>query len=295
MGWLSEKFLYLLIPTKIYNALSDFSKDDVVKANTSYPYKQYNICVRNGFKYELSNKNILEIGCGHGGISVFLANNGAKHVVGIDINKENLKIGNDFISKFKKDKKIEFLPVELLYNDVHNLDFENNYFDYIIADNVFEHFDNNLSVLKECKRVLKNDGKIITNSMPSIYSKYGPHLKKGIGLPWVNLFFSETTIINVLKKISKEYPIINQLYPGLKNNPIKISDLRRYKDLNYITHKKILQEVKEAGLDISSFRSSFKIHYINIYAKIFSKLFFKKFSIINDFLSISSSFTIKKQ
>ena len=60
---------------------------------------QYGTKLRYGFPYDIENKNILEIGCGHGGISLFLAINGAKHVTGIDLNTHDLGIADKITSK----------------------------------------------------------------------------------------------------------------------------------------------------------------------------------------------------
>ena len=176
-----------------------------------------------------------------------------------------------------------------IYN-VENLDFENNSIDFIIADNVFEHFDNNIKVLKECKRVLKPGGQIIAPSFPSIYAKNGPHLKKGIAVPWCFLFFSERTIVNVLRKNCEEFPLLYEIYGGLDDESETIRDVRKYHDLNYLTYSKLKKQIEKVGLDITSF----KIGYVNILAKIIASKLTYKYWIINDILSVTASARITK-
>ncbi len=72
-------------------------------------------------------------------------------------------------------------------------------------------------------------------------------------MPWANVFFSEKTICNVMKRLAKDDPFLLDAYPGLVNNPQKVKDLRKYGDLNSITHKRFRRLAIEAGFTIDSF------------------------------------------
>lgn len=56
------------------------------------------------------------------------------------------------------------------------------------------------------------------------------------------------------KKLSKnERNYIYDIYPGLKDNPKKIVDIRKHKDLNHITHKLFKETALKSGFLIEKF------------------------------------------
>ena len=73
-------------------------------------------------------------------------------------------------------------------------------------------------------------------------------------MPWANIFFSEKTICRVILKLAKESPELFDYYPGLKNEPEKIKDLRRYADLNSMTHRRFKENAVKSGFEIRSFQ-----------------------------------------
>ena len=116
------------------------------KPITIYPSKfaQYNI-----ERFNLRNKTFLEIGCGRG----------------------------DFINEFSKKEVVCYATDKLIsaksnlndsvvfsVHDISNekLPYENNFFDAIYTKSLIEHISNHEHFFKECRRVLKNDGILIT-------------------------------------------------------------------------------------------------------------------------------------
>ncbi len=219
--------------------------------------KQFLRCSSTGFPYDFYQKKVLEIGCGHGGISTFLIVNGAKEVTGIDLNTFHLDIARKFKAKVEQDMNIKpenGFNLEFLEMNAYDMKFEPNSFDLIIADNVFEHFMDTAKVLEQSFNILKPGGQLVIPTFNSIYSKYGIHLKHGLKMPWANVFFSEKTICNVMIRLGKEDPYVASSYPSLKNNPQKIKDIRKYGDLNSMTHKRFCDEVAAAGFKMKRFK-----------------------------------------
>jgi 2-polyprenyl-3-methyl-5-hydroxy-6-metoxy-1,4-benzoquinol methylase len=253
--------------------------------------KQFMRYIYSGFPCSFYQKKVLEIGCGHGGISTFLAVNGASEVVGIDLNTFHLDIANKFKNKIEKDLKITGgLNLKFLEMSAYEMNFDPDSFDIIVADNVFEHFMDTEKVLEQSFKILKPGGMLVIPSFNSIYSKYGIHLKHGLKMPWANLFFSEKTICNVVYKLGKENPFIWNAYGGLVNHPSKIKDLRKYGDLNSMTHARFHREVKEAGFHLQSF----KIKPVSkSFIKEFLRLAFRYKWIQKSILSDIFSFTVE--
>ena len=99
---------------------------------------------------------VLDVGCGTGLFGKILKENGAKEVVGIEINKEAAKIAKNRLDR-------------VIIGDIEeiNLPFNKEYFDYMVYADILEHLIDPWSVLKEHYKFLNKDGQIIV-SIPNI-------------------------------------------------------------------------------------------------------------------------------
>jgi len=246
----------------------------------------------NGIGVEVFNKNILEIGCGHGGICIYMAMNGAKKVTGIDVSDEALHMAEFVKKQFEDGGYIKKGIVCFRKSQVEITEFKDEEFDLIIADNVLEHVESLEDTLKECKRILKKEGIIHVPNFPSIHSKFGPHLKYGAKIPWLHAFFTERAICQAVYDRAKKYPELKlfDYYGGLINNPTTFKEVRKYKDLNYITQQKFVDAVHLNDLKLVSIFTRRPI-----LAKILFKAFpFLEKSRFNDVFSIGTRATITK-
>jgi SAM-dependent methyltransferase len=223
-----------------------------------YALHQFNQRVRNGIRMEVFGKDILEIGCGHGGVSLYMVAAGARSVVGIDMSAKALeyarRLADKIAANFGEGAR---LPVHFTEMNAYELDFPPESFDLVVADNAFEHFSDPERVMRCVHRVLRPGGGILVPNFPPYYSKYGLHLKTGLKLPWANLFFSERTIVRTLQRLAAERPILYEVYPGLKNNPQCVRDVREYRDLNGITNRKFKAWATNSGFRVEWFRPSY--------------------------------------
>lgn len=221
----------------------------------AYAQDQFNQKVRHGLTMPVNGLEVLEVGCGHGGITVYLALAGAKSVTGIDINVLNLerarRFADDTARRFGEGCK---LPIEFREMDAYEMTFALESFDLVICDNSIEHFTRPEAVVQQAARVLRRGGRLLVPAFSSIYSKYGLHLKQGLKVPWANLFFSERTIIRAMQRRAQDDPHLRVIYPGLDEAPERVCDLRRYKDLNDITYAEFKRIAARANLKIEWFR-----------------------------------------
>ena len=97
--------------------------------------------------------NILDISCGTGELLKTLQ--GKAELYGIDISEEMLTVAR---------KKLE-PKVHLQKADVHNLPFQDHFFDYVITTEAFHHYYNQPKALQEMIRITKNGGKVIVTDI----------------------------------------------------------------------------------------------------------------------------------
>jgi len=95
---------------------------------------------------------ILDISCGTGELLFKLDKESNKNeLYGIDLSNEMLNVARNKLPS----------QIKLQKMDVHNLNFKNNYFDYVICTEAFHHFYNQKKALLEMKRITKKGGQVI--------------------------------------------------------------------------------------------------------------------------------------
>jgi ubiquinone/menaquinone biosynthesis C-methylase UbiE len=255
--------------------------------------KQFLAKLTSGLKVDFYDKDVLEIGCGHGGISTLMAICGAKKVVGIDINTENLQHARNFSKSQEKRLGLKSLKSKFIEMSANDLKFEANTFDVVIADCVFEHFLDPQLVLDQCYNILKPKGILIVPRFSSIYSKHALHLKTGLKIPWTNLFFSEKTIVKALYRMAERNNYLFEAYPGLVDKPEKVRNVRKYGDLNDITYSKFRAMSKISGFKVKSFNTIAQ-KGIKLPAAIIRKVPFLRTSIFADIFSVGAQATLIK-
>jgi len=176
------------------------------------------------FYPDFEGKKILELGCGRGDFLLECHKEGLD-VVGIDINPEYIKISEEKI------KKNSFRP-HIIFAKGEKLPFENNYFDFVNCVEVLEHTENPEQVLKECFRVLKNNGQAYI----TIHNRLGfkdAHYKLKF-LNWMPRFLGEKYI-----KFRKR-----------DKNECQFFDKQKISEMHYYTYKKFKKLANNIGFNI---------------------------------------------
>ena len=100
---------------------------------------------------ELNGKqDLLEVGCGNGVVSKYIAKNYGSSIVGIDVDPEQIELA-------RKDT-VGMPNIRFLEADATSLPFENDSFDIVLSFGVMHHIYNWLDALKEIGRVLRAKG-----------------------------------------------------------------------------------------------------------------------------------------
>ena len=148
------------------------------------------------------DKNVLDVGCGAGGKSLYYASEkiGAKRVTGIDTEEEYAKESAALADKLDLSDKFGFV-----HGDAAKMPFPDDSFDTIIMNDAMEHVDDPKTVLTECMRTLVPGGRLLIN-FPPYNHPYGAHLSDAIGIPWAHVFFSQKSLIKNYKKLTKDLP-----------------------------------------------------------------------------------------
>jgi len=149
-----------------------------------------------GFSKNITNKTILDFGCGLGLQAIALQKLGARLVVGFDTNPEA-------ILKATYNAKVNGITERIKYKYQLEENDKDRY-DIIISQNSMEHYKDPQRILTLMKKVLSKNGRIYITFGPPWFAPYGSHMHFFTRLPWVNLFFTEKTVMNVRKNFRQD-------------------------------------------------------------------------------------------
>jgi 2-polyprenyl-3-methyl-5-hydroxy-6-metoxy-1,4-benzoquinol methylase len=103
------------------------------------------------------SSRVLDVACGSGGPSLFMASTTGCHVTGIDINEEGIKTAN----KMAHDQGLSSQAVFQHTDASRPLPFDDASFDAIICIDAINHIYNRLEFLREWNRLLRPGGKAL--------------------------------------------------------------------------------------------------------------------------------------
>ena len=105
--------------------------------------------------------SIADLGCGTGTSALMLASDPGLNVSAIDLSADNIRRAQDRLS----DATRHTGTVGFQQADVHQLPFENEQFDAVLAECTFSLFARQHEVLREVKRILKPNGQLGVTDM----------------------------------------------------------------------------------------------------------------------------------
>jgi ubiquinone/menaquinone biosynthesis C-methylase UbiE len=140
-----------------------------------------------------AGKTVLDIGCGAAGKTLYYASLGAKKIYGAEILEKYRDEALAHAAKLGLADRFEFICA-----DAAKLPLAGTSVDTIIMNDAMEHVDEPEAVLRECLRVLAAGGRLYLN-FPPYHHPFVAHLSDAVGIPWVHLFFSDATLIQVYR------------------------------------------------------------------------------------------------
>jgi 2-polyprenyl-3-methyl-5-hydroxy-6-metoxy-1,4-benzoquinol methylase len=172
---------------------------------------------RSGGMPDLKGKVILDVGCGHGSLCFYMANSGAKKVIGLDIDSDRIYFAKEYLDKnypeysqiieFHETDLKDYLPEEQ--------------FDYIVSKDSFEHIIDLQGMIGEIKLRLKPGGLLYVGFGPLYNDFYGDHKRTKCIIPWGHVMFSNEKILKRLNK-KRKIPIQSIFELGL--NMLSLAD-----------------------------------------------------------------------
>ncbi len=141
------------------------------------------------FLVQKKPQKILDVATGTGDLAVALIKTQASEIIGIDISKGMLVIGNEKVKKTQWDKKIK-----MKIGDSEDIDYPENYFDAVTVAFGVRNFESLDKGLAEIFRVLRPGGDlvILETSVPQkIFVKQFYRFYTHSVMPFIGWFFSK--------------------------------------------------------------------------------------------------------
>ncbi len=179
-------------------------------------------------------RHVLEVGCGTGGISLYLASQGFR-VAAVD----RQQYDSDALPAARRYAVGHGIELDLSQADAVALPFESATFDCVVCSNVVEHLEDPSTAIAEIHRVLKPGGLALVD-FPLFHSTYGGHIEGSIKIPWFHLL-PERWVAAVLRRRGAE------------------RDLAVFRTLSGISNRRFRRIVRRVGFEVRDLR---RAHYL---------------------------------
>ncbi len=160
-----------------------------------------------GPECELLGRHVLDLGTGLGGKLAYYQELGPASITTVDIRPDFSAAARAFVTARGVAAGARFVVA-----DAARLPFDDEVFDVVISNETFEHIQQPLPALQEVARVTRSGGWVFI-SFPPYYAPWGAHLNNWIALPWVQVFFSERTLINAVVSLEEQLQVNRRLMP----------------------------------------------------------------------------------
>jgi SAM-dependent methyltransferase len=144
-----------------------------------------------GFLSYIRGKDVLDYGCGPGWQALAMVANGARSAHGVDVQDKWIENGRRIARQHGLSDSVTYsYPWEI----------PDRPFDVCVSLGAFEHYADPEAELRRIVRAVKPGGLVILLWAEPWYSPHGSHLSSFFRLPWLNLLFSERTLMEARRR-----------------------------------------------------------------------------------------------
>ncbi len=166
------------------------------------------------FLDEIRSATVLDFGCGPGWQAVAMARGGAARVIGVDINPNWVNQARALAASHGVADRVEFVLGSSALDD--------GCADVVLSSNSFEHFGDPDAMLREMARLVRPGGAVWITFAEPWYSPYGSHMSFFTRVPWVNVLFSERTVMRVRSRYRSDGAVrYEQVESGLNRMTLR--------------------------------------------------------------------------
>jgi SAM-dependent methyltransferase len=144
---------------------------------------------RMDFQIDVSGLDVLDLGCGHGALSIGFAERGAQSVLGIDLDDDRIDFAQRTIAH-----KYPHLSDRVAFR-CEDVNTATDRFDLIVSKDAFEHIDDLPKVIGQLHKLLKPGGHLAAGFSPLYYSPFGDHARFKLGVPWAHAVLPEAALV----------------------------------------------------------------------------------------------------
>lgn len=259
--WLSERILYHAAK-KFYRTELAQSEEMAEALSNSESYHQYRkVCLdkvlsaARQYGVDVQNQIVLDLGCSDGALTPFYVEEGARHVIGVDIDADAVEFANQHYATD---------AVEFRLCDTKSLPVTDATVDRIMCYDVFEHVANPLDVLQECRRVLKPGGQMLIGTW-GWYHPFAPHLWSTMPVPWAHVVFSERTMLRTCRRVYQSDWYVPNMH-DFDRDGIRIEDKYQHESIsNEYLNKYLVRDFervfRQSGLNFKVHSQPFSSRY----------------------------------
>ena len=130
---------------------------------------------------EVKGKIVIDFGCGLGREAIEVAQHEATRVIGVEIRENVLRLARAAAEKANVSDRCRFVTKA------------DETADLILSVDGFEHYADPAGVLREIRRLIRNDGRIFVSFGPPWFHPQGGHIFSVF--PWAHLIFTEPALL----------------------------------------------------------------------------------------------------
>jgi SAM-dependent methyltransferase len=199
---------------------------------------------------DVRGRDVLDFGCGEGGLAFMVAKLGPKTLVGMDLAESLIKSANAQIPFADLPIKPRFLVAQ----DPARVELETSSIDVILCFDVLEHVMQPSTIVREWMRVLRPGGKVLIWWVPW-WNPWGPHIESLVPIPWAHVVCDDADLIGVCARIydmPQFRPRIWDLDEQGRKKPNKWRTMEELPGVNRLTIREFESLCEANGLAIES-------------------------------------------